>query len=250
MKLNKASLSYLDEEFLSSRQGRPIRILSEYLNPARKLDQYSINHTVVFFGSARITPDENHPMKASYDAAEDLAFRIAEWSQSIENPDERVYVCTGGGPGIMEAANRGAHRAGAYSIGMNIALPFEQSPNQYISPELNMEFHYFYMRKLWFLYHSKAIIAFPGGFGTLDELFETLTLIQTQKIEKPFLPVLLYNRAYWDELINFELLEAKGLISPEDRSIIRFFESSDEAMEYLIPAISELTKKYTTTNFS
>ncbi|MFW6364942.1 MAG: LOG family protein [Spirochaetota bacterium] len=249
MKLERANLAYMDEEFLTSRQARPIRILSEYLNPERKLKELGINHTVVFFGSARIRPEDAHPLKESYDAAEELAYRIASWSKTIEDEGKRVYVCTGGGPGIMEAANKGARRAGEHSIGLNIALPFEQVPNQFISPDLNIEFHYFYMRKLWFLYHSKAIIVFPGGFGTLDELFETLTLIQTRKIQKPFLPVLLYNRSYWDKLINFDLMETNGLITPNERSIMRFFESPDEAMEYLVPAISELTEKYTVKNF-
>jgi uncharacterized protein (TIGR00730 family) len=248
MKLEKAPLAFKDDDFLSSKQARPIRILSEYLNPERKLKEFNIKHTAVFFGSARTKPDDS-PLSHSYKAAEELAFQISEWSKKIDNPDRKVYVCTGGGPGIMEAANKGAHRAGLPTIGMNISLPFEQEPNQFISPDLNIEFHYFYMRKLWFLYHAKAIITFPGGFGTLDELFETLTLLQTKKIEKPFLPVLLYNKDYWNELINFELLEAKGLINTEDRNIIRFFETPEEAMDILKPELSELTEKYTTKNF-
>lgn len=249
MKLEKAPLAYNDNNFLSSREARPIRILSEYLNPERKLKELNINHTIVFFGSARIHPETDHPLNSAYDTAEELSFRIANWSQSIEDPGKRVYICSGGGPGIMEAANRGAKRAGDKTIGMNIALPFEQTPNQYISPDLNIEFHYFYMRKLWFLYHSKAIVVFPGGFGTLDELFETLTLIQTKKIEKPFLPVLLYKRDYWNDLINFDKLVSNGLISPKDMDIISFFDTVDEAMELLVPAVSELVENYTVTNF-
>ncbi len=249
MKLEKAPLAYLDTDFMDSKTARPIRILSEYLNPERKLKENDINHTIVFFGSARIHPESNHPLQSSYDAAEELAYRISTWSKDIEDAAKKVYICSGGGPGIMEAANSGAHRAGAKNIGMNIALPFEQTPNQFISPELNIEFHYFYMRKLWFLYHSKAIVVFPGGFGTLDELFETLTLIQTKKIEKPFLPVLLYNREYWAKLINFDLLVDNELISPEDKDIIHFFDTVDEAMEYLVPAVSELIDKYATKNF-
>lgn len=249
MDIKKAPLSYHDSEFLDSKQARPIRILSEYLNPERRLAEYQIKHTIVFFGSARIGRRKDDPMQHYYDTAEELAFQIASWSQEQTDPEKKVYICTGGGPGIMEAANKGANHAGEKTIGLNISLPFEQQPNPYVSPELNMEFHYFYTRKLWFLYHAKAIIAFPGGFGTLDELFETLTLIQTKKIEKPFLPVLLYDKEYWQNLINFDSLVKNGLIGEKDLELIQFFDSPQEAMDILKPAVTELIEKHTNKNF-
>jgi hypothetical protein len=150
------------------------------------------------------------------------------------------HICTGGGPGIMEAANRGAHRAGEKTIGLNISLPFEQHPNKYISPELNFEFHYFFMRKLWFLYHAKALVVFPGGFGTMDELFETLTLVQTQKLEKKHIPILLFDREFWDSVINFRKLADMNFISPEDLKLFHFFDSPEEGVEYLRPRIEKL----------
>ncbi|HRX15562.1 MAG TPA: LOG family protein [Spirochaetota bacterium] len=249
MKNVKAPLSYLDPDFVQSKEGRPLRILSEYLDPERKLKLNNIEHTVVFFGSARTKPDSSDPLSFAYNAAEDLAYNLAKWSSTIEDPSRKIYICTGGGPGAMEAANKGAARAGEKTIGLNIALPFEQEPNPYISPELNMEFHYFYMRKLWFLYHSKAIIVFPGGFGTMDELFETLTLIQTKKIDKPHLPVLLYNKKFWESLINFDIMKDNGLISPEDLNLFRYFDTTDEAMKILVPEITELVDNYSAKNF-
>ncbi|MBN1501417.1 MAG: LOG family protein [Spirochaetes bacterium] len=248
MSREKAAKAYLDEEFLKSREGRIVRIMSEYLQPKMKLKDNKINHTVAFFGSARIKPDNGAPLSESYWAAENLAFMIAEWSKTL--PDERkLYICTGGGPGIMEAANRGAARANEKTIGLNISLPFEQHPNPYISEELNFEFHYFYMRKLWFLYHAKALVVFPGGFGTMDEMFETLTLIQTKKIEKQNIPIYLYNSKFWNKLINFEYFVEEGLISKEDLKLFNFFDSPEEGFEKLKPEIIKITDHVNSTVF-
>lgn len=227
-------------DFLHSREARTIRIISEYIEPEKRFNEYNIQHTVVFFGSARLTEDTedtNHKSN-SYQVAEHFAFELAKMSKEIENETgDYFYICTGGGPGIMEAANKGASRAGARTIGLNIELPFEQNPNQYISPNLNFEFHYFFMRKLWFLYHAKAIIVFPGGFGTLDELFETLTLVQTKKLEKFSLPILLYDKNFWDGLINFQKLVDTKLISAEDLNLFQYFSTVEEALEILRPLL-------------
>jgi hypothetical protein len=233
--------AYKDLEFMNSREGRTLRILSEYIQPEAKLKKNDINHTVVFFGSARIDPGNNEFGTAEYyNIARDFSFNLAKYSKELKkNTGDTFYICTGGGPGIMEAANRGASEAGVKTIGLNISLPFEQQPNPYISEDLNMEFHYFFMRKLWLVYHAKAIIVFPGGFGTFDELFETLTLIQTQKMSKK-IPVLLYDSAYWNDLINFKKLADAGMISPEDLDLFHFFDSIDEGLEFLKPKLKDL----------
>lgn len=248
MSLEKAPLAYLDENFLRSKDGRILRILSEYLQPKMKFKENEINHTVVFFGSARIKPDKDTPLSDAYWAAENLAYLLADWSKSLSE-NNSFNICTGGGPGIMEAANRGANRAGEPNIGLNIALPFEQQPNQYISEHLNFEFHYFYMRKLWFLYHAKALVVFPGGFGTMDELFETLTLIQTEKLEKNDVPILLYNKKFWTELINFDKFVEGGLISPEDLELFDYFDTPEEGFEKLKPEISRMVDSVNSTIF-
>lgn len=228
-------LSFLRKEFILSRRARPLRILSEYLEPEDRLTKNNINHTVVVFGSARLKPESKY-----YQAAEDMAFKLTKLGDEIEQEvGENVYICTGGGPGIMEAANKGAYRAGKKTIGLNIELPFEQNSNPYITPELNFDFDYFYMRKLWFLLLAKAIIVFPGGFGTMDELFETLTLMQTKKIDKFNLPILLYDKKFWTELINFDKFIELGLISPNDMDLIYFFESPDEGIDFLKPKLKE-----------
>ena len=239
----KPPLAFNDHEFMTCREARPIRILSEYIEPEMRLRKMGIKNTVVFFGSARITPAESNPMNRHYWAAEEFAFRLASWSKELKKDDNSFSVCTGGGPGIMEAANRGADRAGEPTIGLNISLPFEQYPNQYITESLNFEFHYFYMRKLWFLYQAKALIVFPGGFGTLDELFETLTLIQTEKIDKGHIPVLLYDRKWWQSLINFDQFVRDGLISAADLNLFSYFDSPEEGMEILKPKLIAITEK-------
>ncbi|MDX2151569.1 MAG: TIGR00730 family Rossman fold protein [Bryobacteraceae bacterium] len=223
---SRRPVAYKNEEFLDSQAGRTVRILSEYLEPLDHFRRAKIRDTVVFFGSARITTDG--PMGSYYEAARTLARRITEWSDSLENHTRRFVVCTGGGPGIMEAANRGASEAGGKTIGLNIGLPFEQWPNEYITPDLSFEFHYFFMRKFWFAYLAKALIVFPGGFGTLDELAEILTLVQTEKLEKKML-VLLYGSNYWREVINFEALAKYGMISPTDLNLFEYVDDPEIA---------------------
>ncbi len=241
--MEKALKAYKNSDFLQSREARTVRILCEYLEPEKRLEEMNIRHTVVFFGSARVRPENNGDafLDKCYWAAEEFAYRLAEWSKTLPE-DTDFTICTGGGPGIMEAANRGAARAGERNIGFNISLPFEQHPNDYISPDLNFEFHYFFMRKLWFLYHAKALIVFPGGFGTLDELFEVLTLKQTRKLEKHTVPVLLYNREYWNDVINFQKLVDMKLILPEDIEMLHFFDTPEEGFEYLKNRLIHLIK--------
>lgn len=234
--------AYKNPEFMNSREARTLRILSEYIAPEANFKQKGINHTVVFFGSARIKPDDNRFGTAHYyDIARELSFELTKYSKELKDTTgDNFYICTGGGPGIMEAANRGARDAGEKTIGLNISLPFEQHPNPYISDDLNMEFHYFFMRKLWLLYHAKAIIVFPGGFGTFDELFETLTLIQTKKMEKPGITVMMYDSAFWNELINFQKLVDMGMISGEDLKLFTFFDSVQEGLDFLKPRLKDL----------
>lgn len=246
--MKRAPKAYKNLDFLQSHQARPLRILSEYMEPQKRFKDLGILHSVVFFGSARVQPlDEgvNNP-KDYYSAAEKLAYLISTWAIEKGDIGKSLAICSGGGPGIMEAANRGAHRAGFHSIGLNVSLPHEQAPNDYISPELNFEFHYFFMRKLWFLYQAKALICFPGGFGTLDELFETLTLVQTRKVHKDNLSIMLYDRAHWQDLINFDKLVSGGFISPEDLNLFHYFDTPEEGMEYLEPRLMRCIQAYNT----
>ena len=223
-------LAYRDHEFLDSDDGRPLRILSEYLQPLRSFRRQRVHETIVFFGSARLT--EEGPMGSFYTDARELARRITEWSQQLGTQAQRFLVCSGGGGGIMEAANRGAAEAGGRTIGLNIGLPHEQRPNPYITDGLCFEFHYFFMRKLWFAYLARAIVAFPGGFGTLDELFELLTLSQTGKLDRPIM-VLLYGSSYWNEIVNFPALVRHGMIRPEDLDLFHMVNSPGEALDVL-----------------
>lgn len=241
----KAPKAYKNLDFLTSIDARPIRILSEYLEPRARLRRENVHHTVVFFGSARI-PQSDDVMSPYYRAAEEFAYRLAVWSRELRPENKDFLICTGGGPGIMEAANKGAHRAGEKSIGYNISLPFEQEPNPYITPELNFEFHYFYMRKLWFMFHAKALIVFPGGYGTLDELFEMLTLVQNRKTKKHNLPILLYGREFWKKAVNFDYLAECGLISPEDLEFFSYFDSPEEGMEIIKPLLLKSMADYHT----
>lgn len=239
--MDKPLKAYNDPDFMNSREGRTIRILSEYIQPEAKFEKNEINHTVVFFGSARIHPDNNKYGTAEYyDIAREFSFELAKYGEELKKETgDTFYICTGGGPGIMEAANRGASDAGVKTLGLNISLPFEQHPNPYITEGLDFEFHYFFMRKLWLLYHAKAIIVFPGGFGTFDELFETLTLIQTKKMEKQ-IPVLLYDSAYWNDLINFQKLVDMGMINAEDLQLFYFFDDIAKGLEYIKPKLKDL----------
>jgi uncharacterized protein (TIGR00730 family) len=221
-------LAYHDPRFIDSDEGRPVRIVSEYLAPLRAFSTYGVSATVVFFGSARIRTDG--PLARYVDEAVELARLVTEWSKTL--PGEPLVVCSGGGPGIMEAANKGAALAGGRSVGLNIGLPHEQRPNPYITPELCFEFHYFFMRKLWFAHLARALIAFPGGFGTFDELFEILTLAQTRKIDRS-IPVFLYGSAYWKEVINFDALVRHGTIAAGDLKLFEFVDEPRAALELL-----------------
>src|SRR6188474_909881 len=253
-------LAYRDEEFLESEEARPLRILAEYLEPLRRFKAENIQDTVVFFGSARIhSPEQarealerlerrfqpggatNPHLERSrkavewsryYEDARVLARMLTEWSTALDTQHHRFVVTSGGGPGIMEAANRGAAEAGGKTIGLNIRLPFEQGANRYITDGLHFEFHYFFMRKFWFAYLAKALVIFPGGFGTLDEMFEILTLAQTRKLSKKLL-VILYGNEYWNEVFHLQPLAEWGAINEEDLNLLCRVETVDEAFEEL-----------------
>ncbi len=248
--------AYKNLEFLSSADARTIRILSEYYEPRARFRKNKIADTIVFFGSARIisrkdalklvneAKKENSgsskskfekavkllEMSKYYEDAVELSKRLTEWSMKLKSEENRFMICTGGGPGIMEAANKGAYLAGGNSIGLNISIPFEQFVNKYIDPKYAFEFHYFFMRKLWFVYLAKALIVFPGGFGTMDELMEVLTLVQTKKVTKK-MKIIIYDRAYWQEIINFKALVEHATISKEDMKLFDFCDTVDEAYE-------------------
>jgi uncharacterized protein (TIGR00730 family) len=231
-------LAYRNHEFLDAPEGRSLRILSEYLYPLSHFRRERVHDTVVFFGSARLM--EMGSMGRYYAEARELARRLTAWSDSLHESNRRFVVCSGGGPGIMEAANRGARDAGGKTVGLNIGLPFEQRPNPFVTPELNFEFHYFFMRKFWFAYLANALVVFPGGFGTLDELMEVLTLVQTQKLMKKVV-VILYGTSFWKEVINFEALVRHGMIAQEDLELFNFADDVDTAFHLLE---SGLTKYY------
>jgi uncharacterized protein (TIGR00730 family) len=261
--LYPAPLAYENKRFLNSPDGRVLRILSEYAEPLARFRREQIQDTVVFFGSARFhslseakhsltvlekpgsrqaaPPEEQTKLKRAhaavdmaryYEDARRLAYLLTQWSLQIPAKRQRFVVTTGGGPGIMEAANQGAREAGGKTIGLNIRLPYEQMPNRFINPELNFEFHYFFMRKYWFAYLAKALVIFPGGFGTLDELFEILTLAQTEKLAKKIL-VVIYGSDYWRRVINFDAMVDAGTVSPEDVDLFRIVNSPDEGFEFL-----------------
>ena len=262
--------AFHNPKFMDSSDARPIRIMSEYVEPRTRFRRLNVKNTIVFFGSARTRSLEDararlriaksnlesggsaakfteeyefakrmQHMARYYQDAVDLSRRLTEWSRATRRPSERFFICSGGGPGIMEAANRGAANAGGRSIGLNIALPFEQMPNEYQSPELAFEFHYFFMRKFWFAYLAKALVIFPGGFGTMDEMFELLTIVQTEKTTK-YMPIILYGSEYWKEVINFEALVRWGTIDADDLSLFRFCDTVDETFSYLQSELSRL----------
>ncbi|HTX23539.1 MAG TPA: TIGR00730 family Rossman fold protein [Steroidobacteraceae bacterium] len=231
---SRTTLAYEDQAFLSSDDGRPLRIIAEYLEPLQRLRHEHIHDTIVFFGSARLSPDG--PLGRYYQDARDLARRLTLWSKGLPSHAHRYVVCSGGGGGIMEAANRGASEAGGRTIGLNISLPSEQRANRYITRELSFEFHYFFMRKLWFAHLARALVVFPGGFGTLDELTEMLTLAQTRKLERP-VPVILYGSSYWTEIVNFEALARHGMIDPADLRLFRYADEPAQALALLQAAI-------------
>ena len=236
----RASLAYKDARFIDSDEARPLRILAEYLQPLHAFERENVRDTVVFFGSARIGP--SGPLGRYYEAARETARLVTEWSLALPSNARRYVVCTGGGPGIMEAANRGAYEAGGRTIGLNIGLPHEQVPNPYITRELSFEFHYFFMRKLWFASLARALIVFPGGFGTLDELCEILTLAQTGKLARR-IPVVLYGSDYWNEVINFPALVKHGTISATDLELFTFTDDPQHAFELLQRGILEAERE-------
>src|SRR6202049_3612068 len=225
-----SQLAYDDQAFLASDEGRPLRIIAEYLEPLQRFRRAHIHDTIVFFGSARLAPDG--PMPHYYQQARELARLLTVWSKGLSSHGHRYVVCSGGGGGIMEAANRGASEAGGRTIGLNISLPREQRPNPYVTHDLAFEFHYFFMRKLWFAHLARALVVFPGGFGTLDELTEILTLAQTRKLERP-IPVILYGTSYWNEIINFEALVRHGMIEREDLGLFRYADDPATALALL-----------------
>ena len=184
-------------------------------------------------------PEKAIKISNAYEDCVELSKRLTEWSQKIEDPKKRFHICSGGGPGIMEAANKGSYLAGGNSIGFNISIPFEQFANDYISPEFSFHFHYFFIRKFWFIYHAKALVGFPGGFGTMDEIFELLTLLQTKKVEKK-IPVVLFDKKFWNEVINFKALQEYGVISPADLELFKIFDDVDEAFEYITKQLKNL----------
>jgi uncharacterized protein (TIGR00730 family) len=231
-------VAYRNEQFLDSPDARAVRILSEYLEPYSHFRHEKVRDTVVFFGSAR--SEEQGLLGKFYRESRELGRLVTEWSNQLPDESRRFVVCSGGGPGIMEAANRGATEAGGKSVGLNIGLPFEQLPNPYITPELSFQFHYFFMRKFWFVYLAKAMVFFPGGFGTLDELMEVLTLVQTQKINKRIV-ILLYGSEFWKDVLHFEVMVRHGTISPEDLEIIQFADDPATALKLLQEG---LTKYY------
>lgn len=251
--------AYKNLDFLNSSDARTIRILSEFYEPQSRFKKNGIVDTIVFFGSARIKSraevlseiknlKSNKPksdkvfekkmdalqtkliMSRYYEDAVNLSKKLTEWTKNLPKNGHRFTVCSGGGPGIMEAANKGAKLAGGKSIGLNISIPFEQFVNKYVSPELAFEFHYFFMRKFWFIYLAKALVVFPGGFGTLDELMEVVTLLQTGKIKKN-MKVIIYDSAYWNDVIDFDKLVQYGVISKSDLKLFDFCDSVDEAFD-------------------
>jgi len=261
--MKRQTPAYLIPEFMRGDGGRPLRILAEYLEPLQRFEREKIQDTVVFFGSARVTSRDQarrdiarlrasrrhgHPDKRRleavrrarmglvwsryYEEARELASMLTAWSLALDSPRHRFVVASGGGPGIMEAANRGAQEAGGKTIGLNITLPHEQASNPYVSKNLSLEFHYFFMRKFWFAYLAKAFVIFPGGFGTLDELFEMLALVQTKKLTDQH-AVVLYGKTYWDEILAFKPLAEWGAISPRDLRLLRRAETPREAFEHL-----------------
>jgi uncharacterized protein (TIGR00730 family) len=262
--------AYKNPAFLNSPEARKIRVLCEMTEPERRFAEENIKDTIVFFGSARslgsaqaatalaavkaelegveeLSPEEAKRLRRAeagvslapyYEAALELAKRMTLWSKSLRNREHRFLVCTGGGPGMMEAANRGAKEAAGASIGLGISLPFEQGINAYVTRDLAFEFHYFFVRKYWLAYWAKALVVFPGGFGTMDELFELLTLIQTHKVQKK-LPIVLFGSAFWNDILNFEAFVKWGVISPEDLSLFRIIDSVDEAEAYLRETLTE-----------
>ncbi len=251
--------AFSDKAFMSSKDARALRILAEYLEPKSRFEHFRVDDTIVFMGSARTKSREQAEallraaeagdgdlgrarteleMSSFYEDARQLAFRLTQWSKALDPKERRFVVCTGGGPGIMEAANRGAAEARGLNVGLTISIPVEEFDNQYVTRELAFHFHYFFMRKFWFAYLAKAVIVFPGGYGTLDELFELLTLVQTRKMTKP-MPIVLFGMNYWRQVIDFDALVRHGTISPEDVNLVYRTDSVDDAYEWIVRRLGE-----------
>jgi hypothetical protein len=229
----KTVKAYRNSDFINSKDARALRILAEYLEPKARFDKLGVEDTVVFFGSARVKAGSPW-----YEAARALAARLTHWSKGLEAKERRFVVCTGGGPGIMEAANRGASEAKGINIGLAISLPREEHLNPYVTRELAFHFHYFFMRKFWLAYMAKAVIVFPGGFGTLDEMFEILTLVQTRKMTKK-MPVILFGKEYWGNVISFQTLVEHGTIDAADLELFHATDSVDDAYEWVVRQLTE-----------
>ena len=230
----KPTKAYRNPDFMNGKEARALRILAEYLEPESRLKAEGIEDTIVFFGSARLAAGSPY-----YEAARELAFRLTQWSKDLGPDDQRRFVvCTGGGPGIMEAANRGASEALGRNVGLTISLPREEGVNPHVTRELAFHFHYFFMRKFWLAYMAKALIVFPGGYGTLDELFEILTLKQTKRMTKP-MPIVLFGTEYWKEVINFDALVRHGTIDAADVDLVYRTDSVDEACAWLMQRLTE-----------
>jgi uncharacterized protein (TIGR00730 family) len=251
--------AYQDTRFLQSKDARALRILAEYLEPLYRFQRHNIQDTIVFMGSARLLSEEaataalakakrtGQGIEAAqtalelsiyYEAARELARRLTAWSKKLDREERRFVVCTGGGPGIMEAANRGASEAKGLNVGLTISIPEDEFDNPYISRELHFYFHYFFMRKFWFVYLAKAVVLFPGGYGTLDELFEILTLVQTRKTRKR-MPIVLFGTKYWDEVINFDALVKYGTVGSRDLDLFHRTDLVDEAYEIITKGLTE-----------
>jgi len=238
--------AYKNLDFLASKDARPLRILSEYLHPKLQLEEQKVEDTIVIFGSARAPSPEdleseegrgkNTKLAEYYDLTRELSKKLTEWSMNLEGEVQKYVVCSGGGPGIMIAANRGASDAGGKSMALRISLPFENIPNPYVTPELDFEFHYFFTRKFWFTYPAKALVIMPGGFGTMDEFFEILTLIQTEKITKN-LPIVLFGKEFWTKLIDFETLVEFGTIDRKDLDLFFITSSVDDAFNHITSSL-------------
>lgn len=269
--MSKPEKAYRNLDFLASPDARLIRVMCEFVEPKSRFRKHRVRDTIVFFGSARTLAPEvaaqrlekiEEELKGQdvldaeqeqrlaiarrdvrnaryYGEAVALSERLTRWSQSLRNQGYHFVVCSGGGPGIMEAANRGARQAGGRSVSLNISLPFEQVGNPYQTPDLAFEFHYFFVRKFWFVYLAKALIVFPGGFGTMDELFEVLTLVQTHKTAKD-MPIVLFGREFWERLFNFEALVELGYINRDDLKLFKFCDTVDEAYDHLTQRLTEL----------
>ena len=258
-KTTKQVKAYNNEAFINGKEARALRILAEYLEPRVRFAKHRVDDTIVFMGSARIKPADQAQamlreaeagqgdlerarmavkMSVYYEAARTLAYRLTQWSKALDEKERRFVVCTGGGPGIMEAANRGAAEARGMNVGLTISIPVEEFDNVYVTRELAFHFHYFFMRKFWFAYLAKAVIVMPGGYGTLDELFELLTLVQTGKMRKT-MPIVLFGTEYWREIVDFDALARHGTIDARDIELMYRTDSIDEAYDWIVRQLSE-----------